>query len=131
MLKRLFLFGCCGVVLVCLASPAYGQINCEENPRSCGEECRLPNGQPGVCGIGNRCKVCIVKECEPQACDLPCERGNGKEDVCGDEGCRSCLPTVSEWGMIMMTLLLLTAGTIAIRVVPANVLATTGGSRHR
>ena len=117
-----FLVACCGLMLGSVAPVAFAQIDCAENPRSCGEVCRLDNGQEGVCGIGRRCTVCIVDECNRERCDQACERGNGEEDVCGGEGCAACLPTVSQWGMIMMALLLLTAGTVAIRVAPIGVL---------
>lgn len=116
-----FLIACCGLVLGSLATAAFAQVDCSEQ-RACGEVCRLDNGQEGVCAIGRRCGTCVVTECGREVCDQPCERKNGEADVCGSKGCNSCLPTVSEWGMIMMVLLLLTAGTVAIRLAPTGAL---------
>jgi len=52
-------------------------------------------GEPGYCGDG----ICNFGEtCE--SCEMDCGP------------CQPAIPTVSEWGLIVMTLLALTAGTI-------------------
>ena len=55
-----FVIACCGLMLGSVAPAAFAQIDCAENPRSCGGVCRLDNGQAGVCGVGRRCTVGIV-----------------------------------------------------------------------
>ena len=52
-------------------------------------------GEPGYCGDG----ICnFGEDCE--SCEMDCGP------------CEPAIPTVSEWGLIVMTLLALTAGTI-------------------
>lgn len=51
----------------------------------CGEPCVLPNGEPGFCWLG------------------------------GGQECNRCVPTVSQWGAVNMGVMLLAAGTVAVR----------------
>ncbi len=91
------------------------------DPLCCGEEGGLPQGFGTSCTSAAACCMpdgsCI--EVDPECCDeaggfsagvgQPClgdKNGDGKDDACHK------IPTVSEWGLIIMTLLLLTAGTI-------------------
>ena len=69
-------------------------------------------------------------DCTTDTCDasLRCQftPDNGKCDegeVCyAEQGCGQPVPTVSEWGLLVMTLILLTAGTVLIRFAfPASV----------
>ncbi len=69
-------------------------VNC---PLDCGD-CPVCGNE--ICQEGEDCETC------PEDC--LCEEG----EVCVDGECVNIIPTVSEWGLIIMALLLLTAGTI-------------------
>ncbi len=60
----------------------------------------------GSCNFGETCESC-PEDCTCEE-DCPCEEG----EACVDGECVNIIPTVSEWALIVMTLLALTAGTI-------------------
>ena len=67
-----------------------------------------------VCDADEDCETC-PQDCAPECFeDADCDDGEpNTTDTCGDGGCcQVTIPTVSEWGLIVMTLLALTAGTI-------------------
>lgn len=92
MLKRLMAIVVCAGLSFAIADTAAAQlVKCKQDPQ---------------CGAG------------------PCKRNNGERNgVCspGPQGeCTRCLPTVTEWGVANMGILLLAAGTIAIRLAPVR-----------
>lgn len=117
--------GLCQADCTCPAECGDGACQPSEDCDTCPEDC----GPCGVCGDGNcgpgedcenceqdcgPCPVCGDEICEEgedcETCpeDCPCEEG----EVCVDGECVNIIPTVSEWGLIIMALLALTAGTL-------------------
>ncbi len=129
-------------LLVCLLAANTGLAggvrynDCNENgePDICDIDCDAPGCDPGLLRAGSRCgesEDCnnnwIPDECELEAYDcndngLPddCDIANqtsidANHDGIPDE-CQSGMPTVSEWGLVVFALLILTAGTLAIQI---------------
>ena len=71
--------------------------NCASCPKDCGP-CEVCGNE--ICEEGEDCETCEE--------DCPCKEG----ETCVDGECVNIIPTVSEWGLIVMVLLALTAGTI-------------------
>lgn len=71
--------------------------------------------------IGSVGACCVEGYCVPNqdlAPDECLERGgiyHGDGTTCEQSSCRAIIPTVSEWGLVVMLLLVLAAGTIVIR----------------
>ncbi len=65
---------------------------------------------PGACCLPNA--TCIVED--PQVCVSMGGIFQGEGTTCEEVECPEPIPTVSEWGLIGLTLLLLTAGTIIL-----------------
>ena len=118
--------------------------DCNENaiPDECEFDCN-ENGLADECEVGSstgcpggRCTVdclqdtdqnCIPDDCgaccTAQGCEQTTEalcsgpsksKYNGDGTIC-EEACPSGIPTVSQWGMVATTLLVLTAGTVVLR----------------
>lgn len=104
-----------------------GNCRCGEGCTSCPEDCGSCPPNPcdaNFCGDG----VC---RCGEDTCDCPTDCGM---NYCGDGACRCsetccncsqdcqgvcsdgiCIPTVSQWGLVILGLLTLTAGTLVVR----------------
>ena len=72
--------------------------------------------------LGGECEFC--RWCEAEGC------GGGDGLVCDGSNCDSfsrcgqAIPAVSEWGMVVVTLLVLTVGTIMFRQARRRVVTT-------
>ncbi|MGD2110735.1 MAG: IPTL-CTERM sorting domain-containing protein [Phycisphaerae bacterium] len=67
-------------------------------PVACYDACRS--------GMYTSCRWCQGSECDGEDhCDGP---------ACSDFDCTGAIPTVSEWGLAVMVLLLFTAGTVLV-----------------
>jgi len=106
-------FGC----MITMASLAQ-TVNCYINDNG---DCSVGGGQclDADGNTGDTCKISFggpTNRCS-------CVKGNGN-------GSGSGIPTLSEWGLIIFTLLLLTGGTLFIMRQPAIMSAMGGGSLH-
>ncbi len=113
------------------AIPDECEFDCNENGLA--DECEVPasTGCPGgLCTVG--CSQDIDQNCIPDECGACCTAqgcaqttealcaGPGKSKYNGDgtvceQACPSGIPTVSQWGLVAMTLLVLAAGTVVLR----------------
>ncbi|UCE60726.1 MAG: hypothetical protein JSU63_03040 [Phycisphaerales bacterium] len=120
----------------------YNDCNNNDEPDICDIDCDAPGCDPGLLLAGSRCGESldcngnwIPDECEldvydcndngtPDDCDIINEVSlDANRDGIPDE-CQSGMPTVSEWSLVVLALLILTAGTLAIQMpVPSR---TTG-----
>lgn len=83
-------------------------------PGECQPECRCPP-PPQVCGdCENDCINDPVCGFVGQLCSSGGAQGVCTDTgICPDEGaCCRCIPTISQWGLVILTLLVMTAGTI-------------------
>jgi len=117
--------GCCGGGETCLScqndcgscGPVCGNGSCESGEN----RCTCPSDCGGFCGDG----TC----CPGETCNCPADCGGS----CGDGACNCdescctcpqdcqglcsdgiCIPTMSEWGLLVMAVLVLTAGTVVV-----------------
>jgi len=121
-LKLLLSLGILSGLILCPVSrtlaQGYGQCFGAE---SCTEPCPAANAcfQDAHCPAGMRCALCCSPDgsdfCAPSSCGCnPATNQWGCTRDCNGE-CVRIIPVVSEWGLMIMVLLLLTAGTICLR----------------
>ncbi|MCP4590893.1 MAG: IPTL-CTERM sorting domain-containing protein [bacterium] len=111
---------CCSSNGDCVMADA---LCCEEElggtPLGSGSVCRgqrsccLDDGTTCIDGVDRSCCIAMGGRPGHEYYCLGDSNTNGIDDACEPDG-GSAIPTTSEWGLIVMTLLLLTAGTLVI-----------------
>ncbi len=116
----------------CVGEPSLCGLDCNENsiPDECDLACGPTDDPCDVDGCGQStdtngdgmpddCGACCTAQGCAQTTEALCDgpsksKYNGDGTVC-EEACPSGIPTVSQWGMVAMTLLVLAAGTVVLR----------------
>ena len=117
-------------VLVPTVGPVTAPADCNGNgiPDECDLDCGPPLGPCDVPGCGGSadgnadgipddCGACCAEDSCSQTTEAACEslgEYHGDTTSC-EEGACADIPTVSEWGLIAMTLLVLSAGAVVLR----------------